>query len=216
MRFVIVGCGRHGSELARLLLLGGHELVVIDRDPASFARLPSNYRGATLPGVGFDRRLLQQAQLEWADGLAAVTGDDRVNFVVARVARQVFRVPRVVARADDPRRAQVYRRLGIPTVAPVTWAVQRMADVLSPAPLEVVYSLGAGDADLVEAEVPAHWVGRTVEAVAVPGEISVVAVLRGGATLLAVAGLTFQPEDRFYALVAHGSSARLADLLHPP
>ncbi|OWY61066.1 potassium transporter TrkA, partial [cyanobacterium TDX16] len=126
MHVVIVGCGRVGSGLAQALDEGGHSVVVIDRRAKAFARLPEGFKGKTLEGVGFDRDLLKAAGIEQADALAAVTSGDNSNILVARVARETFQVGRVVARIYDPRRAAIYERLGIPTVATVQWTTERV------------------------------------------------------------------------------------------
>lgn len=215
MKIVIIGCGRLGAGLAQTLTLRGHAVTAVDRDPAAFARLPPAVADRAVTGMGFDREVLLRAGIEQADGLAAVTGDDRVNAVVARVARQLFRVPRVVARLYDPRTAEIYRRLGIQTIAPVTWGVHRMADLLCASPLNVVQSLGSGDADLVEVDITPHLVGRTIDDLTIPGEAHVVAIVRRGATILPAHGAALQPGDRLYAVVLAASAHRLTALLEP-
>ena len=129
MKILIIGCGRLGAGLAHALSLRSHQVTIIDRDATAFDRLLPSFAGQQLDGAGFDRGLLLRAGIDRADGLAAVTGSDEVNAVVARVAREVFRVPRVVARLDDPRKAEIYRRLGLQTIAPVTWGISRIADL---------------------------------------------------------------------------------------
>src|SRR5512137_1649154 len=111
MRIIIIGCGRVGAGLAQTLSDRRHEVTIVDIDPAAFERLSPGFKGKTVIGVGFDREVLLQAGVERADGFAAVTSSDEANIVAARLARQVFRVPRVVARVYDPRQAEVYRRL---------------------------------------------------------------------------------------------------------
>ena len=118
MHVVVVGCGRVGAGLARTLEESGHTVAVIDRRVRAFERLPEDFGGRTISGVGFDRDRLTEAGIEEAGALAAVTNGDNSNILVARVARETFGVERVVARIYDPRRAKIFERLGIPTIAP--------------------------------------------------------------------------------------------------
>lgn len=213
MRIIIIGCGRVGAGLAQSLSLQGHEVIVVDNDPTAFERLGPSFKGQTVVGVGFDREVLLRAGVERADGLAAVTVSDEANVVAARLASQVFRVPRVVARLYDPRKAEIYRRLGLQTISPITWGVNRIADLLSYSQLEVVLSLGGGEVDIVEAEVPPLLVGRTVNAMTIFGEVHVVAISRGGKTFLPTLGTVFQEGDRIHLAALAASAERLKALL---
>ena len=121
MKVIIMGCGRVGEQVSRLMVDEGHEVVVIDNDPAALARLGPNFKGRTVRGVGCDREVLLQAGIEHADAFPATSSSDNANIVAARIARQIFRVPRVVARLYDPRRAQIYRSLGLLTLSPPPW-----------------------------------------------------------------------------------------------
>jgi hypothetical protein len=125
MRVIIVGCGRMGSELANSLWHDGHDVTVVDKDPRAFYRLGAAFKGATIEGIGFDRDVLIRAGVERADALAATTSGDNSNVITARVARNVFRVPKVIARLYDPRRADIYQRLGLQTVSSTAWGVSR-------------------------------------------------------------------------------------------
>ncbi len=213
MRILIIGCGRTGAGLAQALNLRGHQVTIIDKDPVAFERLSPSFAGQRIEGVGFDRDVLLRAGIERTDGLAAVTGSDEVNAVVARLARETFRVPRVVARLDDPRKAEIYRRLGLQTIAPVTWGINRIADLLCYSPLEPILSLGAGDVDIVQAEITPLLVGRAATDLTVPGEITVVAITRRGTTLLPTPGMTFQAGDQVSLAVVGTSAERLRALL---
>jgi len=213
MRIIIIGCGRVGAGLAQSLSLQGHEVIVVDNDPTAFERLAPSFKGQTVVGVGFDREVLLRAGVERADGVAAVTVSDEANVVAARLASQVFRVPRVVARLYDPRKAEIYRRLGLQTISPITWGVNRIADLLCYSQLEVVLSLGGGEVDIVEAEVPPLLVGRTVNAMTIPSEIHVMAISRGGKTFLPTLGTVFQEGDRIHLAALAASAERLKALL---
>jgi trk system potassium uptake protein TrkA len=213
MKIIIIGCGRMGAGLARTLSLRGHAVTVVDNDPAAFERLGPAFKGQTVVGIGFDRDVLLQAGIERADGLAAVTASDEANVVAARIASQVFRVPRVVARVYDPHKAEIYQRLGLQTIAPVTWGIHQIADLLCYSPLDTVLSLGSGEVDLVKTEIPPLLAGRTVNELTVPGEIRVVAISRGGTTFLPTLGTVFQNGDLVHLVVLAASADRLRALL---
>ena len=184
MRIIIIGCGRVGARLALTLSLKGQQITVVDRDLNAFERLGKKFRGRTLVGVGFDRDVLIKSGIEKADGLAAVMESDEANVVAARIATQIFRVPRVVARIYEPRKAEIYHRLGIQTLSPVSIGVEFFVDLLSNSPLEQAARLGTGDAQLINVEIPYTLVGRQVREMNVTGEVSVVAITRDGKTFL--------------------------------
>ena len=213
MRTIVVGCGRVGAGLARQLDLHGVEVAVIEVDQAAFARLGPGFTGRTVTGTAMERRVLVAAGIEHADGLAAVTGVDEVNAVVARLASRHFHVPRVVARLYDPRTAEVYRRLGILTISPVAWGIQRLGDLLAGTDTVSQASLGTGEVELVTAPVPTLLTDRRAGELEVPGEIQVVALTRGGATLLADATTVLAVGDLAHLAVARGSMRRLDTLL---
>ena len=213
MKVIIVGCGRMGSELAIQLSHDDHDVTVVDVDPSAFYRLGSTFKGKTVEGVGFDRNVLIRAGVERADALAAVTAGDNRNIVIARVARNVFRVPKVVARLYDPRRAEIYQRLGLQTISSTAWGVSRFIQLLAHPDLHVASTLGNGEVEVVEFEVPAHWVSRSVNNVNVPGEINVTAVSRNGKTFIPTLGTVFQDGDRAAITVLATSRGRLEELL---
>lgn len=212
MRVIIIGCGRMGSGLAQTLTLRGHSVVVVDKDPAALERLGPAFKGRTVVGIGFDRDVLMQAGIARADGLAAVTSSDEANVVAARMASQVFRVPRVVARLYDPRKAEIYNRLGLQTINTTTWGINRIADLLCYSQFEPILSLG-GQVDIVEVQIPPLLVGRTANELTVPGEVMVVTVSRGGQTFLATLGTVFQEGDVVHLAVLSTASERLKALL---
>jgi trk system potassium uptake protein len=212
MRMIIIGCGRMGAGLAQALTQRGHTVTVVDNDPAAFERLGPAFSGKTVAGVGFDRDVLLQAGIERADGLAAVTASDEANVVAARLARLVFRVPRVVARLYDPRKAEIYRRLGILTISTTTWGIQRIAQLLCYSDLDIVMSLSSA-VDLVQVHVPPLLIGRSAQALTIPGEVHLVAIDRAGKTLLPTSETAFQEGDLLYMAVLAESADRLKALL---
>jgi len=201
-----------GSALAKDLALRGHQVTVVDTDPTAFENLDQALRCTKVVGVGFDRDVLRQAGIERADGLAAVTASDETNVVAARMASQVFRVPRVVARLYDPRKAEIYQRLGLQTIAPITWGVHRIADLLSYSQLDPIVSLGT-DVDIVEVDLPPQLVGRAVKDLTIPGELHVVAISRGGKTVLPDPGTVFQAGDLLHLALLATSAERVSALL---
>ncbi len=213
MRILIIGCGRLGAGLARLLVLRGHTVTVVDKNPEAFERLGKEFKGKTVTGVGFDRDVLLKAGIERTDGLAAVTDKDEVNVVTARVARQFFRVPKVVAGLYEPARAEVYQRLGLQVIAPITWGVNRIADLLLQSEVNQVGTLGSADVKLVVTHVPHLLVGRPVRELTVQGEISVVAIARGGRSFLPTLGTVFRENDELHLAVLATSSGLLERLL---
>jgi trk system potassium uptake protein TrkA len=175
--------------------------------------LGEKFRGQTIPGIGFDREVLLKAGIERADGLAAVTASDEANVVAARIARDIFHVPRVVARLYDIRQAEIYKRLGLQTIAPTGWGINRIADLLLYSPLETVFSIGSGNVEIVEAEVPHLLVGKTVRELTVAGEIHVVSITRANKTFLPMQGTIFQDGDMLHLAVLTTSTSRLRELL---
>lgn len=157
-----MGCGRVGSTLARGLEARGHTAAVIDQNPEAFRRLGPEFSGTTVTGVGFDRTVLMQAGIESAGAFAAVSSGDNSNIISARVAREQFGVETVVARIYDPRRAEVYERLGVPTVATVTWAADQVLRRLLPEDSEPLYRDPSGSVRVDQLVVPNHWVGQSV------------------------------------------------------
>ncbi|MDP4109778.1 MAG: TrkA family potassium uptake protein, partial [Bacillota bacterium] len=141
MKIIVIGCGRMGAGLAQSLSSGGHAVTVIDLNPSAFEVLPPSFKGKTIVGFGFDRDVLKEAGIERVDGLAALTSSDETNAVAARLAGQVFKVPKVVARLYDRRKAELYKRLGIQTIDPTYWGINRVVDLLCYSPLDTVYSL---------------------------------------------------------------------------
>lgn len=213
MKMIVVGCGRVGSGLAQSLSRSGHSVTVIDSDPAAFELLDPSFRGDKVEGVGFDRDVLAKARIDRADALAAFTSSDESNAVIARMGREIYHVPKVVARLYDHRKADIYKRLGIQTISSTSWGIRRASDLLCYSPLNTVFSMGSGDVELVELEVPPLMVGRRVSDLTASGEISVTGILRENRTILPTAGTMFQRNDLIYIAVSTSSSGRLRQML---
>ena len=209
VHIVIMGCGRVGSSLARSLEKRGHTVAVIDIDVDSFRRLGPDFSGKTVKGVGFDREVLLEAGIEDADGFAAVSSGDNSNILSARVVRETFGVDTVVARIYDPGRAEVYERLGIPTVATVRWTADQVLRRLLPAGSEPHWRDPSGSVRLMEVHVDRSWVGRTVEQIEEATNARIPFIFRVGAGTVPKRNTVFQDGDLIYAAVV---DARLADV----
>lgn len=212
MKCIVVGCGRMGAGLALELERRGFEVTVVDRQPEALEALGRGFRGRKVVGIGFERAVLLEAGIEQADGLAAVTNSDEANVVAARVARAFFRVPRVVARLYDPRKAEVYRKLGLETISTTAWGVNRVADLLGYAELNVVMHLG-DEVEIVELEVSPTLAGHRVGELISPGEFSVVAVRRANNSFLPTPGATLEPGDRLHLVVLASAQPKLEALV---
>jgi trk system potassium uptake protein len=159
---VIMGCGRVGSTLAESLDAAGKSVAVIDQESSAFRRLPASFGGRTVTGVGFDREVLVEAGIEEASAFAAVSSGDNSNILAARVARETFGVENVVARIYDPKRAEVYQRLGIATVATVRWTADQMMRRLQPEGALSEWSDASGVIRLAEVHVDSSWIGLPI------------------------------------------------------
>jgi trk system potassium uptake protein TrkA len=200
---VIMGCGRVGSTLAQSLEKRGHTVAVIDQDPDSFRRLGADFGGLTVTGTGYDRDVLVAAGIERAEGFAAVSSGDNSNIISARLARETFSVNRVVARIYDPKRAEVYERLGIPTVATVRWTADRMLRQLVPGEVEEVFRDATSAVSIIEVPVHADWIGRGVRALEEATGARVAYVMRFGLGTLTTASTVIQDGDQIFTLVTN-------------
>ncbi len=213
MKVIIMGCGRVGEQVSMLMSEEGHEVVVIDQDGEALARLGPGFRGKRVKGIGFDRDILLSAGIEQADAFAATSASDTANIIAARIARNVFHVPRVVARLFDPRKAEIYRRLGLMTISSTTWGAERIHELIMHSELDPVRSFGNGDVHLLEIEAPYHLVGRMVRDLIIAGEISVVAITRQSRAFLPMLGTELRAGDLLHLVVLASAMHRLEDLL---
>ncbi len=213
MKVVIVGCGRSGSTLATRLQAEGDEVSVVDMDPHSRSRLAREFPGRFVVGNALHRDTLESAGIGTAEAVVTLTADDSVNMVVARAARDRYRVPRVVGRLSDARHGPACTDLGLPMVASVRMTVDRVHRMLHHPRLEPAHTFGDGDTHLVRSPVPDYLAGRRVSDFNVPGEIQVVEVTRAGHSSIPVAGTTLQKGDLVSFVVASGSLTRLRSFL---
>ncbi|MCE7004648.1 TrkA family potassium uptake protein [Kibdelosporangium philippinense] len=213
MKVIIMGCGRVGSTLAHQLSVEGHDVCVVDRDPTTRELLPGNYSGGFIVGNGYNRSILEWAGIAEAGVFVAVTSGDNTNIVGARIAKEDYRVPQVVARIYDPRRADIYRELGIPTVASVRWTTNRIRQMLSHRYVNPEVSFGNGETLLVRETLPAWFAGRPLHELEVDGEIRVIAITRGGASFLPMPSTVAEADDAVSFAVAATALDRLRSFL---
>src|SRR5437764_1585837 len=192
MKVVIMGCGRVGAELTVELGKAGHDVAIIDKRKEAFDRLPPGFEARTFVGVGVDREDLEEAGIKEADAFVAVSSGDNSNILSARVAREYYHVPTVIARIYDPRRAEIYERLNIPTVASVRWAAKQVMLMLFHTREEIKETLGGGDLFRMKVTVPDHLVGKSVGALGADKQVMVVGVERGGQGFIPDSNSTFQ------------------------
>ena len=195
MHVIVVGCGRVGSELAVALDQDGHSVSIIDKNRNAFRRLPDRFTGRAVVGFGFDRDHLEQAGIAEAQALAAVTSGDNSNILTARIARETYDIASVVARIYDPRRAVIYQRLGIPTVATVSWTTDQVIRRLFPERSVTEWSSRDGKLSIIERQLPEGWAGRKLGELEDGDRFRVVCLTRAGEARIAHPGLVGQEGD---------------------
>lgn len=213
MHVIVLGSGRIGSSLAVRLDEDGHSVSIVDRDRESFRRLPDRFTGRAVLGSGYDRDVLEQAGIRDAGAVAAVMYGDNSNIVAARIAKENYEIPRVVARIKDPRRAQIYERLGIPTVPMVTWTMDQVRRRLIDGDTTPDWTDPSATLCLVQRELPASWVGRTLGDLDREGRFRLVALSRAGTAGLATESDVGQEGDLLHLMVHVEAEQELDSLL---
>jgi len=210
VHIVIMGCGRVGSTIAHILEDQGHSVAMIDQDPDAFRKLSAAFKGSKITGIGFDRDVLIEAGIERADAFAAVSSGDNSNVIAARVARESFGVDRVVARIYDPRRAEVYQRLGIPTVATVRWTADQMLRKLLPEGAQPLWRDPTGAIVLAEVAYSEHWLGEKVSALEEAARTRITFISRLGEAMLPGPGTVVQEGDMLHVIADERGLERIA------
>ncbi|HEV8056524.1 MAG TPA: TrkA family potassium uptake protein [Nocardioidaceae bacterium] len=211
-----MGCGRVGSSLARNLERRGHTVAIIDQNPDAFRRLGPTYSGRKVTGTGFDRGVLDEAGIENADAFAAVSSGDNSNIISARVARETFGVDKVVARIYDPGRAEIYQRLGIPTVATVRWTADQMLRRLLPEGSEPDYRDPSGTVRMAEVHLHRSWVGRSVAELEAALRTRVAYVTRLGEALIPTHDTLIQEADLVHVVMLESQAEPVAAVAAAP
>jgi trk system potassium uptake protein TrkA len=216
VHIVIMGCGRVGSALAMELERMGHSVAVIDRDVDSFRRLGPAFRGRTITGVGFDRDTLHRAGIDKAHAFAAVSSGDNSNILAARVARETYGVDKVVARIYDPKRAEIYERLGIPTVATVAWSTGQMLRRLLPQGLSEEWRDPSGTVVLAQCAVHEGWIGARIRDIGERTGTRIAFVTRYGEGLLPEPSTVLQEGDLLHVILRVEEHEQVTGLLAKP
>lgn len=213
MHFVIMGCGRAGSTLAHMIEDRGHTVAVVDQNPDAFRRLGAQFEGQRVTGMGFDRDTLIEAGINDAYAFAAVSNGDNSNILAARVARETFGVSNVVARIYDPGRAEVYQRLGIPTVATVRWTADQMVRRLLPVGAVAEFRDASGSLVLAEVRVHLGWVGRRLDALEQASGARIAYLTRLGDGLVPGADTVYQEGDLLHVVMRDDDVPRVERVL---
>ncbi|MDP4118860.1 MAG: TrkA family potassium uptake protein [Bacillota bacterium] len=213
MKIIVVGCGRMGTGLSLNLIKKGHKVTVIDTRPDALNRLGKDFKGVKINGLGFDKDVLATAEIDRVDAIVCCTESDEVNALIARISRNVYHVPRVVARLFDPRKANIYHRLGIQTISTTSWGIERATEMLTYNQLDSICDLGTGNVHLVRLEVPSMMKGRTVNDMTSIGEIFVVSIRRGNETFIPSMGTELEPGDTLYVSVISSALNKLKSMM---
>lgn len=216
MHIVIMGCGRVGSTLAHNLESRGHSVAVIDHDAEAFRRLGPDFRGMTVTGEGYDQEVLRSAGIERADSFAAVSSGDNSNIISTRLARENFGVARVAARIFDPRRAEVFERLGIPTVATVRWTADRVMQLLVPEGDVEIFRDPTSTVSIIEVPVHHDWIGRPLRTLEEATGARVAYLNRFGIGTLPTASTVVQEGDQVFMLVTDDLIADVTSVAEAP
>ncbi len=215
MHCVIMGCGRVGAELTVQLSQQGHSVAIIDKRREAFDRLPPGFDAKTIVGIGFDREKLEAAGIKEAGAFIAVSNGDNSNIVSARVAREHYHVDKVIARIYDPRRAEIYERLNIPTIATVRWAAKQVQYLLFHGKETMRDALAGGSLLHLQIEIPDHFVGKKISSVTSDGQVEVIGVDRGGTGFIPKDDSTFQDGDVVHFIVHKDHTDKFDTLLEP-
>jgi len=213
MYVIIVGCGRVGSELAKLLSNEGHNVVVIDKDTVSFERLGGTFNGLTRVGNGFDLELLKQIGIEKADAFCAVTNGDNTNLISAQVAKKIFKVTKVIARVYDPQRAHIYAALGLDIISGTILFAAMLRDKIIESRFSS-YLIETKDLGVIEIEVKNNLVGQTIQDINLPGEFLVVAIRRLQGVILPEPQTILKNKDTLMAVVKVASLDKIKEKFH--
>lgn len=213
MKVIIVGCGRMGRGLALELDRKNHEVTVIDTDPNAIKMLGDDFKGKKMIGIGFDKTVLETARITHVDAIVASTASDETNALIARIARNIYKVPRVIARLYDIRKAVIYNALGIQTISTTHWGVQRAKELLSYSQLDTIMDLGNNSVEIIRVEVPPLMEGRRLWDLIRVGEVDVVAVGRGSKAFLPVEGTLLEKDDVLYIAVLSSALGKLKTAL---
>ncbi len=213
MYVIIVGCGRVGSELAKLLSNEGHNVVVIDKNSAAFDRLGGTFNGLTMAGSGFDLKLLKQIGIEKADAFCAVTNGDNTNLISAQVAKKIFNVPKVLARVYDPQRAHIYTALGLDIISGTILFAAMLRDKIIESRFSS-YLIETKELGVIEIEVKDSLIGKSIQDINMPGEFLVVAIRRLDGIVIPEQSTVLKPKDILMGVVKVAALEKVRSKFH--
>lgn len=215
MNIIIVGFGRLGRGLSWNLVKKGYNVTVIDKDEAVFTGTKHKQIESIqkIVGVGFDRDTLIQAGIEKAHALAALTTSDEANALIAKIAKDKFRVPKVVARSYDSGKSEIYNRLGIQTFATTEWGINLISEAFMPQSLDILYSLGNGEVNIVRVEATEHQEGRMVKDLSIIGEVEIISIKRDNKAMIPLSGTRIRKRDILYFTVVSTANEKLKKLI---
>ncbi len=216
MHVVVMGCGRVGSAIARRLEQIGHSVAVIDQDPEAFRRLGPEFGGRQVTGLGFDRQTLLDAGVDSAGAFAAVSSGDNSNIIAARVARETFGVQHVVARIYDSKRAEIFERMGIPSVATVPWTVNRLLRELLSVKVSEIWREPTGTVLLMRVTVTDGWVGRRLAELEAASGARAAWLVRFGDAQLPTSNTVLQDGDQLVVAATDEISDRVHQTVEHP
>ena len=213
MKAIVIGIGRLGSELVLKLTKEGYEIVAVDSNELAFQRLGDEFSGKRVTGIGFDKEVLEAAGIERVDAVIACTASDEANVVIARIAKDIYQVPKVIARSYDTRKADIYSKLGIQTISTTSMGVEAASRMLTMKEFESVASLGSGSVNLLRFDAPLWVVGHTVLELTRAHEIVVVSIVRDNEAFIPTTGTVIEENDILYFSVVNTAEKRLKNTL---
>lgn len=213
MKVIIIGYGRLGSELTCTLEKQGENVTVIDNDPGIIEQMEQDVRGTCIIGVGYDKDVLEHAGIVRADAVIACTNSDESNALIARIARNIYRVPKVIARLYDERKATIYNTLGIQTISTTAWGVRSTLEMLSYKQMDTVLDIGNSEVRVVRFEVPRTLEDASIRDISRLGEVNVLAVTRDNDTFIPVHGTALRQGDILHIAVLASAAPQLAKTL---
>jgi len=210
---IIVGCGCMGAELATDLSVNGYDVVVVDKHKDAFKRLGSDFNGMTVMGTGIDEDVLKEAGIEKADAFIALTNIDNVNIMAAQIAKNLYKVPEVMARIYESDREYVYREFGLDTINPSGIGIAQIKNALTPGTFHRLNLLGNGDAEMIETRISGRSVGKSIGELEIPQKFKICGVLRGTETIIPQYDMELKQNDKIIAVVRIDATTTVRHLL---
>lgn len=213
MKIIIVGCGRLGSGLAQQLDQRGIDVTIIDNNPEAFNSLNKDFKGKKIIGIGFDKDVLSDARISQVDGLVSCTSSDDTNALIARLAQNAFKVPKVIARLYDNHKADVYQSLGIQTISTTTWGIEKAINLLSYDQFDTLVSIGDNKVEIIRVDAPILLAGKQTNELNIVGVSNIVAIKRNNETFIPTLGSFIQADDILYISVLSTSRDYVKSIL---